>query len=175
MGILRRIAGFLGLTREEEEEEHAEARHPNGGGVDGGGRTGAGPPRAAGRGFGGVQVPVAVERPSPGPVLVPCDPGEGGIQVLLLCPPFALSSDPVAKLMGKVESFICVCYCFFLPSFVIPICICFMCINVKAIFHESYKHLELDRTRILILLQEKDELYGFLFGQKVSDEGGIRT
>ncbi|CAL9098459.1 unnamed protein product [Musa textilis] len=70
MGILRRIAGFLGLTREEEEEEeeHAEA-----------GRTGAGPPRAAGRGF-GVQVPVAVERPSPGPVLVPCDPGEGGVQ-----------------------------------------------------------------------------------------------
>ncbi|RWW15268.1 hypothetical protein GW17_00020902 [Ensete ventricosum] len=81
MGILRRIAGFLGLTREEEEEEeeHAEARHPNGGGGDGGGRTGAGPPRAAGRGF-GVQVPVAVERPSPGPVLVPCDPGEGGVQ-----------------------------------------------------------------------------------------------
>lgn len=81
MGFFRRIAGFLGLTREEDEaEEDADARHQNGGGEEGG-RTGAGRPRAAARGF-SVHVPVAVERPSVGPVLVPCDPGEGGVQVL---------------------------------------------------------------------------------------------
>ncbi|THU55496.1 hypothetical protein C4D60_Mb11t07180 [Musa balbisiana] len=79
MGFFRRIAGFLGLTREEDEaEEDTDFRHPNGGGEEGG-RTGAGPPRAAARGF-SVHVPVAVERPSVGPVLVPCDPGEGGVQ-----------------------------------------------------------------------------------------------
>ncbi|CAL9781356.1 unnamed protein product [Musa acuminata subsp. burmannicoides] len=79
MGFFRRIAGFLGLTREEDEaEEDADARHQNGGGEEGG-RTGAFPPRAAARGF-SVHVPVAVERPSVGPVLVPCDPGEGGVQ-----------------------------------------------------------------------------------------------
>ncbi|RRT45362.1 hypothetical protein B296_00055183, partial [Ensete ventricosum] len=41
------------------------------------------PPRAAARGFSAL-APVAVERPSVGPVIVPCDPGEGGIQAALL-------------------------------------------------------------------------------------------
>lgn len=97
MGFFRRIAGFLGLTREEDEaEEDADARHPNGGGEEGG-RTGAGPPRAAARGF-SVHVPVAVERPSVGPVLVPCDPGEGGVQVL---------SSNLVRGSTKTWTFIC--------------------------------------------------------------------
>ncbi|XP_042436044.1 uncharacterized protein LOC122021927 isoform X2 [Zingiber officinale] len=37
-------------------------------------------PRTAARGF-SVQMPVAVERPCFGSFLVPCDPGEGGVQV----------------------------------------------------------------------------------------------
>ncbi|WOL18277.1 hypothetical protein Cni_G27070 [Canna indica] len=71
MGIFRRIASFLGLTPEEEDEEAAaaaDARHSVSGG-----RTGAS------RGV-GVHFPVAAERPNLGPVVIPCDPSEGGVQ-----------------------------------------------------------------------------------------------
>ncbi|KAG6516920.1 uncharacterized protein LOC122055360 [Zingiber officinale] len=78
MGLFRRIAGFFGLSR-EDEEEGVDIRRAKGEG-SGGADDGAGPPaRTAAGGF-GVQVPVAVERPNLGSVLVPCDPGEGGIQ-----------------------------------------------------------------------------------------------
>ncbi|WOL05467.1 hypothetical protein Cni_G14196 [Canna indica] len=72
MGLLRKIVGFLGSSREEIAKE---ARHSKGRGKDeAGGRTGASPASSGGsaRGF-SMQVPV-------GPVLVPCDSGEGGVQ-----------------------------------------------------------------------------------------------
>ncbi|XP_010941232.1 uncharacterized protein [Elaeis guineensis] len=78
MGFFRRIAGFLGLVRDEANEAAAGGR--------GGGeeeeedkRTGKSLPRSRAKGF-SVHVPVTVERPSVGPVLIPCGPGEGGVQ-----------------------------------------------------------------------------------------------
>ncbi|KAG6509893.1 uncharacterized protein LOC121974731 [Zingiber officinale] len=67
MGFFGRIASFFGLTRDDgEEDEAATARFATG-------RSGTG------RGI-AVQVPVATELPSLGPVLLPCDPGEGSVQ-----------------------------------------------------------------------------------------------
>lgn len=37
-----------------------------------------------------VQVPVAVDRPAPGPVLIPCKLGDGGVQVLGSDSPFSV-------------------------------------------------------------------------------------
>ncbi|XP_020081576.1 uncharacterized protein LOC109705258 [Ananas comosus] len=82
MRFLRRIAGIFGLGR--DDAAHNE-------GSDGAGE-GAGDDRAAEgaarrRGF-SVQVPVAVDRSAAagggGPVLVPSDLGDGGVQVLEL-------------------------------------------------------------------------------------------
>lgn len=77
MGFFRRIAGFLGLVKDE-------ANAADGGG--GGGeeeeeedRTAKILPRGRDKGF-SVQVPLTVERPSVGPVFIPCGVGEGGVQ-----------------------------------------------------------------------------------------------
>lgn len=92
MRLLRRIAGLLGLAREEDDARRG--KEGSGGGGGGGGDGGGGEERtrtsgaagcsaaAAARGGFGVQVPVAVEKPALSPVLVPCEPGEGGVQVL---------------------------------------------------------------------------------------------
>ncbi|XP_008799380.2 uncharacterized protein LOC103714036 [Phoenix dactylifera] len=83
MGFFRRIAGFLGLARDEANGAAAAAAVAAGG--DGGEeeeenkRTGKSLPRGRAKGF-RVQVPLTVERPSIGPVLIPCGPGEGGVQ-----------------------------------------------------------------------------------------------
>ncbi|RZS12674.1 hypothetical protein BHM03_00044170 [Ensete ventricosum] len=92
MRLLRRIAGLLGLAREEDDARRGK-EGSGGGGRGGGAGDGAGGEErtstsgaagcsaaAAARGGFGVQVPVAVERPALSPVLVPCEPGEGGVQ-----------------------------------------------------------------------------------------------
>ncbi|XP_062218072.1 uncharacterized protein LOC133918287 [Phragmites australis] len=77
MGFFRRIAGFLGISRDDADHPDssssaaaaAAAELPQD-------RAAA---HAARRGF-SVQVPVPVERQGPGPVLVPCPQGDGGVQ-----------------------------------------------------------------------------------------------
>ena len=61
MGFFRRIAGILGISRDDAGHHDAAAGH------------------ATRRGF-SVQVPVTVERSGPGSVLVPCPHGDGGVQ-----------------------------------------------------------------------------------------------
>ncbi|WOK92738.1 hypothetical protein Cni_G01429 [Canna indica] len=86
MKLLRRIAGFFGISRDEIDAHGA--REGSGGSAAGpeertstsGAPGPAVPATAASRGGFSVQVPVAVERPALGPVLVPCEPGEGGVQ-----------------------------------------------------------------------------------------------
>ncbi|XP_030533533.1 uncharacterized protein LOC115743076 [Rhodamnia argentea] len=97
MGLFRRIAGILGFGRDEVNKDDEDRRQHRGGGEERGGEEeGDEPPNSAGRsrsyqetglprrGF-SVPVKVAVERPSAGPVLVPCDSGDGGVQGLRWC------------------------------------------------------------------------------------------
>ncbi|KAL3737816.1 hypothetical protein ACJRO7_019355 [Eucalyptus globulus] len=97
MGLLRRIAGFLGFGRDEVNRDDEDQRHHRG--DDGEGRDGDGegedPTNPAGRGARsyqetglprrGFSVPVKVAVDRPGPVLLPCDSGDGGVQGLLWC------------------------------------------------------------------------------------------
>ncbi|XP_072985357.1 uncharacterized protein [Typha latifolia] len=75
MGFLRRVAGLFGLGRDEAHE----ATDGGAGGEGGDDRTANTAASSTTRGF-GVQIPVAVDRPVAGPVLVACDLGEGGVQ-----------------------------------------------------------------------------------------------
>uniref|UniRef100_A0A0D9VBQ2 Uncharacterized protein n=1 Tax=Leersia perrieri TaxID=77586 RepID=A0A0D9VBQ2_9ORYZ len=91
MGLFRRFVGLLGLSRDDADHHHHH--HHDGGSaaaVAAGGEVpqdkvaaAAAAAAAAGnvqrRGF-SVQVPVPVERQGPGPVLVPCPQGDGGVQ-----------------------------------------------------------------------------------------------
>lgn len=52
------------------------------------------------RGF-SVQVPVPVERQGPGPVLVPCPQGDGGVQVLRLLLPYELMPTILVVLQNQ--------------------------------------------------------------------------
>ncbi|CAL4971663.1 unnamed protein product [Urochloa decumbens] len=81
MGIFRRIAGFFGVSRDDADHSDslssnvaaaAAAEFPQD-------RAAAAAAHGARRGF-SVQVPVPVERQGPGPVLVPCPQGDGGVQ-----------------------------------------------------------------------------------------------
>lgn len=72
MGIFRKIAGLFGFGSKDEEEREEE--DPNRGVAD---FRPTGLPR---RGF-SVPVQVPVERSNPGPVLVPSNSGDGGVQV----------------------------------------------------------------------------------------------
>ncbi|KAF8027221.1 hypothetical protein BT93_E0205 [Corymbia citriodora subsp. variegata] len=95
MGLFRRIAGILGFGRDEVNRDDDDQRQHRGDG-DEPEEGGEDPPNAAGRsrsyqetglprrGF-SVPVKVAVDRPAPGPVLVPCDSGDGGVQGLQWC------------------------------------------------------------------------------------------
>lgn len=70
MGIFRKLAGFLGFSKDEGQElrdveEDNTAPHSN-------------VPR---KGF-SVPVQVAVSRDLPGPIIVPCNTGAGGLQGL---------------------------------------------------------------------------------------------
>lgn len=81
MRFLRRIAGFLGIVRDngpevkDDEEDQDKIDDNNNQRSSNFQETGL--PR---KGF-GVQVQVAVERPLPGPIIVPCNSGNGGVQV----------------------------------------------------------------------------------------------
>lgn len=77
MRFFRRIAGLLGLARDDghevkdEEDDHHNDNRPI--------FQDTGFSR---RGF-GVPVQVTVDRPHLGPVLLPCTTGDGGVQVFL--------------------------------------------------------------------------------------------
>jgi hypothetical protein len=83
MGFFRRIAGFLGISRDDFDHPdssasnaaHADEFPPD--------RVAAAAAQGTRRGF-SVQVPVPVERQGPVPVLVPCPQGDGGVQVARL-------------------------------------------------------------------------------------------
>ena len=75
MGILRRLGAILGFLKDEP--------HGGGGDEEDDDRPAEAPPRQTARGF-RVQVPVSAaadDKPSVGPILVPCNLGEGGVQV----------------------------------------------------------------------------------------------
>ncbi|CAN6271290.1 unnamed protein product [Urochloa humidicola] len=79
-GFFRRIAGFFGVSR--DDADHPDSSSSNAAAAaaefpqD---RAAAAAAHGARRGF-SVQVPVPVERQGPGPVLVPCPQGDGGVQ-----------------------------------------------------------------------------------------------
>ncbi|CAA7393243.1 unnamed protein product [Spirodela intermedia] len=79
MGFLRRMAGMLGLVHGEDGGDVAEEEDREGVGEDKRRADSSAAASANRRGF-SVQVPVPVERPQVGPVFVPCDVGEGGVQ-----------------------------------------------------------------------------------------------
>ena len=82
MGFLRKIGSFFGISRDDADHPDspssaaaaaaAELPHDR--------AAAAAAAHGARRGF-SVQVPVPVERQGPGPVLVPCPQGDGGVQV----------------------------------------------------------------------------------------------
>lgn len=80
MGFFKRIAGLLGFVRDENHETTNEDRDEAGND-----RADQEEPRHRGptKGF-SVQVPATVDRTAPnlGPVLLPCNPAQGGVQVL---------------------------------------------------------------------------------------------
>lgn len=82
MGWFKRITGLFGILRDENHETTNEERDEAGND-----RAEQEETRHRGptRGF-SVQVPVTVDRPPPnlGPVLLPCNPPLGGVQVLAL-------------------------------------------------------------------------------------------
>lgn len=75
MRFFRRIAGILGLGKDEGGHEEAE-----GDSDDARNRVNVEPIPGPRKGF-GVPVKVAVERPTLGPIVVPCN-GDGGVQGL---------------------------------------------------------------------------------------------
>ncbi|KAJ0968116.1 hypothetical protein J5N97_025033 [Dioscorea zingiberensis] len=76
MGFFRRIAGMLGFSRDDAHDVGHEAA---GDGEAEDDQTARDVHHRATKGF-SVQVPVAVDRPAPGPVLIPCNVGDGGVQ-----------------------------------------------------------------------------------------------
>ncbi|XP_010538509.1 PREDICTED: uncharacterized protein LOC104812836 [Tarenaya hassleriana] len=91
MGFLKKLAGILGFGRDDgghevvkDEEEDGDSTGAGSG--DGDKRRADNQPRfretgLPRKGF-GVPVQVAVERSNPGPVLLPCTAGDGGVQGL---------------------------------------------------------------------------------------------
>ncbi|XP_040985791.1 uncharacterized protein LOC121234051 [Juglans microcarpa x Juglans regia] len=81
MGFLRKIAGFLGLGKDnghEPKDEEDDNNNPDTQTHDRAHFQETGLPR---RGF-GVPVQVVVDRPQVGPVITRCNPGDGGVQGL---------------------------------------------------------------------------------------------
>lgn len=76
MGFFRRVAGFLGLAKDDLKDEESNT-NPDAAYVD----PNHYHQHLTRKGF-SVAVPVAVDRPRFGPVLVPCTIGNGGIQGL---------------------------------------------------------------------------------------------
>ncbi|OMO77255.1 hypothetical protein CCACVL1_15132 [Corchorus capsularis] len=83
MRFFRRIAGFLGFVRDDGHEVKDQENNPNNNNNNQQPNNrptyqDTGLPR---RGF-SVPVQVAVDRPQPGPLLLPCISGDGGVQGL---------------------------------------------------------------------------------------------
>lgn len=74
MGIFRRLAGFLGFSKDEGQEVREEEDN-----VGEGAQNSNNVPLR--KGF-SVPVQVAVPRDVPGPILIPCNTGHGGVQVI---------------------------------------------------------------------------------------------
>ncbi|PAN03807.1 hypothetical protein PAHAL_1G022900 [Panicum hallii] len=83
MGLFRRISGFFGISR--DDADHPDSSSSNAAAAvefpqdRAAAAAAAAAAHGARRGF-SVQVPVPVERQGPGPVLVPCPQGDGGVQ-----------------------------------------------------------------------------------------------
>ncbi|PUZ73886.1 hypothetical protein GQ55_1G022600 [Panicum hallii var. hallii] len=84
MGLFRRISGFFGISRDDADHPDSSSSNAAAAAEFPQDRAAAAAAAAAAhgarRGF-SVQVPVPVERQGPGPVLVPCPQGDGGVQV----------------------------------------------------------------------------------------------
>jgi len=72
MGFLRRVAGFLGFGKDEAFEAKDDE-------IDNGDLSNRVDPNLPRKGF-SVAVKVAVDRAQVGPLLVPCDARDGGVQ-----------------------------------------------------------------------------------------------
>lgn len=73
MGFLRRVAGFLGFGKDESVEANDELNDD--------GDVNRVDPNLPRKGF-SVSVKVAANRAQVRPLLVPCDSGDGGVQVI---------------------------------------------------------------------------------------------
>ncbi|XVF51963.1 hypothetical protein PTKIN_Ptkin04bG0226400 [Pterospermum kingtungense] len=81
MRLFRRIAGLLGLARDDGHEEVKDQENDNNDQPSSINRPVFQETDFPRRGF-GVPVQVAVDRPQLGPVLLPCTSGDGGVQGL---------------------------------------------------------------------------------------------
>jgi hypothetical protein len=82
MGFFRRISGFLGISKDDADHHDSSPSNAAAAAEFPQDRVAAAA-HGTRRGF-SVQVPVPVERQGPGPVLVPCPQGDGGVQVARL-------------------------------------------------------------------------------------------
>ncbi|EES04438.1 uncharacterized protein LOC8055080 [Sorghum bicolor] len=79
MGFLRKIGSFLGISRDDADHPDSPSSAAAAAELPHDRAAAAAAAHGARRGF-SVQVPVPVERQGPGPVLVPCPQGDGGVQ-----------------------------------------------------------------------------------------------
>jgi hypothetical protein len=105
MGLFRRISGFFGISR--DDADHPDSSSSNAAAAvefpqdRAAAAAAAAAAHGARRGF-SVQVPVPVERQGPGPVLVPCPQGDGGVQVALeIAFPCAMMASVVVVLWSQ--------------------------------------------------------------------------
>ena len=80
MGFLRKIGSFFGISRDDADHPESPSSAAAAAELPHDRAAAAAAAHGARRGF-SVQVPVPVERQGPGPVLVPCPQGDGGVQV----------------------------------------------------------------------------------------------
>lgn len=102
MRFFKRLAGFLGFVKDDGTNEARDQHHQDSEGQNQHQHQQArfretGLPR---QGF-GVPVQVAVDRPHVGPVLVPCNSGDGGVQVCSVL----VSSDRLEFVYAKLLLF----------------------------------------------------------------------
>lgn len=82
MGLFKKLSGFLGFARDEEPIEDAESAADASISSSGVAAATTVPVQHLPRKGFSVPVQVAVERAQLGPVIVPCNSGEGGLQVI---------------------------------------------------------------------------------------------
>lgn len=81
MGFFRKIAGLLGLNRDEVSKDAEEDEEENGNPTS---DDSSYPPSGLRRRGFSVPIQVPIDRPNFGPVLVSCGTGDGGVQVCLV-------------------------------------------------------------------------------------------